>query len=63
MLLVDAPVAVASAPALPIDADRLLDALLAELPPAKAARVAAAATGLSRDELYARAVARRGDRD
>jgi 16S rRNA (cytidine1402-2'-O)-methyltransferase len=34
VLLVDAPVAVASAPALPIDADRLLDALLAELPPA-----------------------------
>jgi 16S rRNA (cytidine1402-2'-O)-methyltransferase len=60
VLLVDAPVAVASAPALPIDADRLLDALLAELPPAKAARVAAAATGLSRDELYARAVARKG---
>ena len=50
----------ASVPSLPIDADRLLDALLAELPPAKAARVAAAATGLSRDELYARAVARRG---
>lgn len=59
VLLVDAPPATTPASALPIDADRLLDALLAELPPAKAARVAAAATGLSRDELYARAVTRR----
>ncbi len=63
VLLVDAPPLPATASSLPIDADRLLDALLAELPPAKAARVAAVATGLSRDDLYARAVARRGDRD
>ena len=63
VLLVDAPPVGVQASALPIDADRLLDALLAELPPAKAARVAAVATGLSRDELYARAVARREERD
>jgi len=39
------------------DADRLLRALVDELPPARAARVAAAATGLPRDELFARAIA------
>lgn len=40
-----------------VDADRLLRALVDELPPARAARVAAAATGLPRDDLFARAVA------
>jgi len=38
------------------DADRLLRALIEELPPARAARVAAAATGLPRDDLFGRAV-------
>jgi 16S rRNA (cytidine1402-2'-O)-methyltransferase len=39
-----------------LDARGLLRALLEELPPARAARVAAAATGLPRSELYALAV-------
>ena len=39
-----------------VDARRLLMALVAELPPARAARVAAAATGLPRDALYAQAL-------
>jgi 16S rRNA (cytidine1402-2'-O)-methyltransferase len=38
----------------PLVLERLLRALALELPPARAARVAAAATGLARDELYAR---------
>ena len=45
-----------------IDTRRLLTALVAELPPARAARVAAAATGLPRDVLYAQALALKGDR-
>jgi 16S rRNA (cytidine1402-2'-O)-methyltransferase len=55
VLIVDAPANDAVAPA--ADADRLLAALLDELPPARAARVAAAVTGLPRDALYARALA------
>ena len=39
------------------DARRLLAALVTELSPARAARVAAAATGLSRETLYAQAIA------
>jgi len=39
------------------DVDRWLRALLAELPPARAARVVAAATGKSRADIYARAIA------
>jgi 16S rRNA (cytidine1402-2'-O)-methyltransferase len=39
------------------DVDRLLRVLIEELPPARAARVAAAVTGLRRDELFDRAVA------
>jgi 16S rRNA (cytidine1402-2'-O)-methyltransferase len=39
------------------DAERWLVALLDELPPARAARVVAAATGIGRDVIYARALA------
>ena len=45
------------------DVERLLVALLDELPPARAARVAAAATGLARDALYERALALKPPRD
>jgi 16S rRNA (cytidine1402-2'-O)-methyltransferase len=57
VLIVD--VAAAAAEVAPASADvrRLLAALVAELPPARAARVAAAATGLPRAELYAQAMA------
>jgi len=39
------------------DAERWLAALLAELPPARAARVVSAVTGVARDAVYARALA------
>ncbi|HLX30607.1 MAG TPA: 16S rRNA (cytidine(1402)-2'-O)-methyltransferase [Casimicrobiaceae bacterium] len=55
VLLVDAPVDEAT-DALSPDVDRWLAALLLELPPSRAARVAAAATGLARQTLYARAL-------
>jgi 16S rRNA (cytidine1402-2'-O)-methyltransferase len=58
VLLVDAPPkpeAVAGESA--FDMRRLLAALIVELPPARAARVAAAATGLPRDAIYAQALA------
>jgi 16S rRNA (cytidine1402-2'-O)-methyltransferase len=42
---------------------KLLRALLEELPPARAARVAAKATGLSREELYAQALMLKGVTD
>jgi 16S rRNA (cytidine1402-2'-O)-methyltransferase len=63
VLLVDAPAesAVVSAET-PLDLRRLLTALVAELPPARAARVAAAATGLPRDMLYAEALALKAPR-
>ena len=58
VLLVDAPEETATAAgAAALDVHRLLAALVEELPPARAARVAAAATGLPRAELYARALA------
>lgn len=57
VLLVDAPQADAGAAATDADADRLLRALLDELPPARAARVVAAVSGRPRDALYARALA------
>ena len=57
VLLVDAPSqSVADVEGTPIDARQLLAALVDELPPARAARVAAAVTGLPRDALYAQAV-------
>lgn len=63
VLLVDAPPAEEVVPArAAIDARRLLAALVVELPPARAARVAAAATGLPRDVLYAQALALKGER-
>lgn len=63
VLLVDAPPeteAIAGEPEL--DLRRLLTALVAELPPARAARVAAAATGLPRDAIYAQALALKSER-
>ena len=39
------------------DAERWLVALLEELPPARAARVVAAVTGVQREAVYARALA------
>ncbi len=44
------------------DTRRLMAALVAELPPARAARVAAAVTGLPRDALYAQALALKAER-
>ena len=58
VLIVDAPTEVADAPeALSADVERWLAALVDELPPARAARVAAAASGVARATLYARALA------
>jgi len=45
------------------DADRLLRALLAELSPARAARVAAELSGLPRQQLYRRALDLGGSED
>jgi len=56
VLIVDAPVD--SAPiGVPPEAERWLRALVAELPPARAARVVAQLTGAARDACYARALA------
>jgi 16S rRNA (cytidine1402-2'-O)-methyltransferase len=58
VLIVDAPAeGAAAAPALDEATERWLVALLAELPPARAARVVAAVTGVARDAVYARAMA------
>lgn len=61
VLVVDGPADAGPVPAA-LDAvtERWLAALLAEMPPAAAARIAASATGLPRDALYARAVALKG---
>ncbi len=64
VLIVDAPAAATRAPeAMTPETDRLLRALRAELPPARAARVAAAATGLPRNALYARRALKLGAGD
>ena len=58
VLLVDAPIQTDDAmESRQCDTKRLLAALVTELSPARAARVAAAATGLSREALYAQALA------
>ena len=56
VLVVDRPADKASEGdgTLPFDVHRLLEALAQELPPTRAARVAADATGLARDGLYAK---------
>ena len=56
VLVVDAPpdLATADEKTSPFDVDRLLLALVQELPPTRAARVAADATGIARDLLYAK---------
>jgi 16S rRNA (cytidine1402-2'-O)-methyltransferase len=51
-----------TAEVLPADAERWLDALLEELPPARAARVVAAVAGIKRDVVYARALALKRER-
>jgi 16S rRNA (cytidine1402-2'-O)-methyltransferase len=56
VLIVDAPPAQARGETISTEAHTLLDALLAELPPSRAARVAAKITGLPRDVLYAHAL-------
>ncbi len=60
VLIVDAPPGPAPAETMTPESERWLDALLAELPPARAARVVAAVTGLPRDEVYAEAVRKGG---
>ena len=57
VLIVDAAPAQARAEAISTEASALLEALLTELPPSRAARVAAKLTGLPRDLLYAHALA------
>jgi len=59
VLIVDAATHAASPAELSPDVERWLAALLEELPPARAARVAAAASGVPRAALYARALALR----
>ncbi len=49
--------------ALDVEAERVLALVAAELPPAKAAKLAAAITGVPRDVLYAHALARAGRRN
>jgi 16S rRNA (cytidine1402-2'-O)-methyltransferase len=60
VLIVDAPGAARAdqgSDAVSAEVERWLPALVAELPPARVARVAAAATGVSREQAYARALA------
>ena len=66
VLLVDGPAVLPRgeiSPVVSADQDRLLRALVAELSPARAARVATAATGLPREVAYARARALKGEAD
>jgi len=59
VLVVDQPVDDSAVRVLSGDANRWLTGLLEELPPARAAKVAAAVTGAARDTLYAQALALR----
>lgn len=57
VLLVDAPLADAAPQSISTETSELLSALLDELPPARAARVAAKLTRVPRESLYAHALA------
>jgi len=59
VVIVDAPLAGGGTSGVTLDARRLLDALADELPPARAARVAAKVTQLPREVLYEMALARK----
>lgn len=61
VLIVDAAEPAPAAEELPADAQRWLEALLAELPPARAARLVAEVAGVSRKACYARALALKGE--
>ena len=63
VLIVDAPAEVPHGAAVALDenGERWLAALLTELPPARAARVVAAVTGVARDAVYSRALALKPD--
>jgi 16S rRNA (cytidine1402-2'-O)-methyltransferase len=64
VLIVDVPIARPLANAISTETSALMSALLDELPPARAARVAAKLTNLSRDLLYAHALElRQGSQD
>ena len=63
VLIVDAPSEQEKTPPLRSDVDRWLAELVKEIPPARAARVAASVTGIARDQLYARAMALKGGSD
>jgi 16S rRNA (cytidine1402-2'-O)-methyltransferase len=64
VLVIDQPIAARPADnVIAPDVGRWLQALVTELPPARAARVAAAATGLPREILYARARAAKASDD
>lgn len=56
VLIVDAPIKPEAPAALDAAGERWLRALLPHMPPAQAARIAAAATGVARDAIYARAM-------
>jgi len=61
VLILDAPAQVAPAAALDETGERWLRALLEQMSPAQAARVAAAATGVARDAIYQRALSLKGE--
>ena len=63
VVVVDEPPPAGAPENIPAETDRLLRALLEELPPARAARVAAQITQLAREKLYARALALRDRAD
>ncbi|MCC6378255.1 MAG: 16S rRNA (cytidine(1402)-2'-O)-methyltransferase [Burkholderiales bacterium] len=59
VLVVDSPQASGETPGMSSEAAAWLDALVRELPPARAARIVAERTGAPRDLLYARATGRK----
>jgi 16S rRNA (cytidine1402-2'-O)-methyltransferase len=62
VLIVDAPAEVTADDAMTTDAQRWIDALVAEMPPSRAAHVVASMTGTPRDALYQYAMSRKSAR-